>query len=292
MAQHTRVSSRSDTPGRRRWLARAAVSSALLLAGGASAYVRIGSGNGPVRHHEPPTAAGKRARLLGFTAASPPSSWATWYSTVNGGVTWTQAPAPDGGFVTDAGGALWLVSSPTSRRLLRSSDNGQKWVRMSLPPAVTGDALNVPGALSTGAVVLVADAPSSATSAAVTVLTTGDGGATWSTLARASFRGKVGANVPVAAAVAGNAVWLGSGSDPVPQRISSTGKVSTLAAPPGATGIAAITAASGSSSWATGVATGCRAGKASCSSAQSLFATSNAGSSWSPLALAATGSAG
>jgi len=149
------------------------------------------------------TNGGSIAGML-VTTISPPSSWATWYSTTNNGMTWTEYGAPSGGVVSDAGGTLWLVSNATSRRLFSSSDDGQHWAAVSLPSSVTGDALDVAGALSTGRVVLVADAPNPTTgSPSVDILTTSDAGTTWQPLAHTSFGGVVGRNVPVYASVAG-----------------------------------------------------------------------------------------
>lgn len=224
---------------------------------------------------------------MSVTTFSPPSSWGVWFSTPDGGATWTEeGKLPSGGQVTDAGGVLWLVANPMNQTLFRSADDGKHWTAVKLPASIAGAALDLAGAFATGRVVLVAETSDPATGVPVEVLTTGDAGKTWTTLAHLLFTGGRGATDPMSASVVGNSVWI-AGSGSAPQLVDSQGRVTATSAPRKGATVQAVSAATASSAWATVVEGSCPDGKSSCHDTWWLYRTSNGGVSWTPVPLAA-----
>jgi hypothetical protein len=216
-----------------------------------------------------------------------------WYSSSNGGQSWSETPAPSGGTVTDIGGTLWLVGGPVNSQIYSSSDFGATWVAMTPLSGIgsgTVAAYTIPGSLSNGDVVLVATVPNAATGAPqVTIFTSGNAGGNWSVLSPAmTLPGSVGVGVTTPASIADGTVWLGAPYGAEIIVISSTGSVlSTTSNLPYPT-VYSLTATNDSTAWVVGSSSQCRTGKSSCTETTSLFGTSDAGTSWTQLDLSPT----
>lgn len=211
-----------------------------------------------------------------------------WYSSSDGGRSWTDTPAPSGGTVTDVAGTLWLIGGPVNNQIYSSSDFGATWVKVTPPNGIEpGTAYTIPGSLSDGDVVLVATIPSSSTGAPnVTVFTSDNAGESWSMLSPTlTLPGSVGGGVTTPASVAADTVWLGAPYGGEVIVLSSTGSVvSTTSNLPYPT-VDSVIATGDSTAWAVGSSSQCPTGKQSCTITTSLFATTNAGASWTQLDL-------
>jgi hypothetical protein len=217
-----------------------------------------------------------------------PFSVAEWYTTSDGGVTWTHHSIPSGGAVTAAGGDLWLAGGPQFASLYKSADLGVTWSRVSTPFGTLNDgpALSVPGQLKNGNVVLVASGASESLAPIfwANVYVSSDLGAHWKVLARTNFVGTIGSYVAVPASVVANGVWLGGTTEQGIAVISTKGTLirtsSMRAVYPGGW-ITSIMPFGNSSAWVTTVNGKCPSGKSSCREVSALIGTVNAGKTWS-----------
>lgn len=221
---------------------------------------------------------------LAVTADEPPLSFGVWFSTPDNGRTWTQEAAlpSSGGRVVEAGGVLWLVTQPTSQHVFKSSDNGATWTRVGLPRSITGEAVRIAGAFTTGRVVLVANEQSALMRVSVDVLTSSNAGKTWQALAETSLTGNLESGLTTSTSVADNDVWIG-GSGPSLHMVSRTGRVTDISGPQGIGSVTTVTAASATRAWVRVVTNSCPSGKASCHDTRAMYRTTNGGANWVPI---------
>ena len=222
-------------------------------------------------------------------------SYGAWFKTTDNGRTWSEYSAPSGGTVTIAGGSLWLVGGPTSGLLFQSSDNGTSWSRAVLPLTVsaTQSAISIGGALGSGAVVLVAAAPSTVSNTVVlTAFSSSDSRNSWVDLAQWSYPGSIGVGVTAPAAVGNGSIWVGEpagGAVWILKIDGTTGMPSSQAAPAlPSNGVSSVATTGTSGGWATTASGVCTSGKTSCTQSGNLFATADDGTTWRTVNLSAS----
>lgn len=230
--------------------------------------------------------------LLVTDVSSSNSSSCEWYSTPDGGLTWTLHAMPAAGVVTDVDTDLWLAAGPQFTTLYRSSNQGATWTKVQGPDSTTNNvgALSVLGQLKNGDVVLASTAMNGETSSkfGVTIYLSGDRGITWKFLAHTSFAGQINFGETVTGAIYDDSIWLGSPTDQRVIIISSNGTMTSTRDtgdifPGGA--IYSISPTGSSTAWVTAMNDQCPSGKTSCTEVGALFRTVDSGKSWSKVNL-------
>jgi hypothetical protein len=215
-----------------------------------------------------------------------------WYSTSDGGLTWSHHSAPSGGTVTTSKGVLWLVGGPETNRLFESTDSGTSWSTVPLPAAINaeGAALSSPRSFSNGELVLVAQTPTSNSGSTygLSVFLSSDHGASWTLSASTTLPGSIGIGVNSTTAVSSKVLWIGSsgGTPHVIQFEEGRGFSDTSSIGSYQEGfVSALSDLSETSLWATVQDGVCPSGKSSCMQVGTLSMTRDGGRSWSPVNL-------
>lgn len=208
----------------------------------------------------------------------------TFYSTPDGGKTWSAHAAPTGGAVTFADGVLWLVGGPLNDELFNSGNAGITWQEVSVPSAVTANraALTLVGSTVPGDVLLIATSPGSASSQpSVSVYISVDGGNSWALRAATTLDGNIGRGVGTPTSVQPDgSIWLGAPANSEIVQISTAGQVQAVPSGGLFPSIDAISAAGNGVAWVVASNSSCPNGKTSCSSYSALFMTKDGGRSW------------
>jgi len=207
-----------------------------------------------------------------------------WLGYSNASNSWNYHSTPFGGSVTDINGTLWLVGGPINTQLAVSTNQGDSWTVRSIPSAIDGSALTVPGSFSDGSVALVATTPTQGNSSnyLATVLKSSDGGLTWKATYSTVEPGMIGEGVTSPSAMIGNSVVVGGIESPTFTSITENGQSSVSTVGISNSSIQNLWNSGSASPWVETVSSSCPTGKSSCTDLYQLMVPNATGTQWQP----------
>jgi hypothetical protein len=208
-----------------------------------------------------------------------------WFAPQSDG-TWARHTAPAGGTVSSTGPSLWLVGGPQADSLFRSVDKGSSWTPVSLPKECRpGGGAYAPPHESDGGVLMLAVNTPGGTGGEATLLScvSSDLGASWHSSASTTVVQALEPGVPVASGVGGNTLWFVLPDATRVVRAAVDGTVSAVSPNGLPAGVQSVSAMSDLAATVTTSTTSCPTGKASCTTIDGVFETSDGGQTWTQL---------
>jgi hypothetical protein len=191
--------------------------------------------------------------------------------------------APAGGAVSSAGGRLFLSGGVAHASLFRSDDDGANWKNVTWPHAKDYETSGPVSAFGDG-LAFVTTTPGD-TDAAVTLITSSDGGATWKRAASVPITTSIGIGVGLPAASTDDEIVVSVPDGSRIIRFTTTGAPDLISPNGLPSGVTSLSIVNKDTFWATYESNTCTSkDEASCKRESGIVMTNDGGQTWSALA--------
>lgn len=254
---------------------------------GGSGWAQAGStsilGNEPVASVNV-AAIGQRIVVLAIDQTSSNFSSAAAVVSTDGGATWSTARAPVAGTISTAGNSYWLVGGVQNNQVYTST-TGLAWTPITLSATGTTWSAGNPVGISGGRVVLPLTIRDSGGSTTVSIRVSSDSGATWTEAASVTPSETTAVGVAAPVSIAEDGTWqtfATDGSKIYEGSVDQPSAQPKILSPNGIAGSPIeVLFLSGTQGVLLAASTVCPSGKASCSTGEELFGTTDSGQTWS-----------